>query len=555
MIRNTYWMRALLGLLLFWLTIAPAGAQQSSGLIRLNVSSLPIEFNPLSCIAEPCDLLNDLLLPKLVGVDPVNGAITTEGDYTLAAAVEQTPDRLTITIRDDLTWSDGTPVTAYDAMFTLGARINWIGTEGFSRITPEDIARITAPDPHTLLIEMATPSCRPLTYLSQPIIPYYPFDADYPEQVSAVTGERDDTYPYRRIGNHPYALNPVTLGAYRLDEIRVGEYIRLRSVDSDQALQLVEVPREQMIADFLNGNLTVFNIVDRNRVRDFERVSASVIDLPTTGVYGIRLNFADANAPRDWDTEDERGQGVNLFFGDPRVREAVRLALDVEPLIAVASHGYGTPTRGIAVPQAWYANPNPTSSQQNVQAAKRLLSEAGWRYVDNDRLRECRTCTTAPIGRGLVINLGAPQIDPTQALILDGIVRQLQAVGIGVDVTSSAGQDVDAVLTRFDNRYPYDPSWVYEAFRTEQDLVGRGRNIGSYHNPQVDALLTEADQTCEQDARAALYQTIEQLLLDDGAVIPLYAPHVLYAAGAGVQGFDPRPHRPLWNLSDWVVTQ
>jgi oligopeptide transport system substrate-binding protein len=65
--------------------------------------------------------------------------------------------------------------------------------------------------------------------------------------------------------------------------------------------------------------------------------------------------------------------------------------------------------------------------------------------------------------------------------------------------------------------YPDPQNFLEILFHSES-----AQNHGGYSNPAVDALLDEARGTQDVQERLALYQQVEQLILDDAAWIPLY---------------------------------
>ena len=66
-------------------------------------------------------------------------------------------------------------------------------------------------------------------------------------------------------------------------------------------------------------------------------------------------------------------------------------------------------------------------------------------------------------------------------------------------------------------------------------------NYGNYSNPEVDALIDEANGATDPAERYALHSQVEQIFLDDWAIVPLYHPLATWLAKPHVQGFTVSP--------------
>src|SRR5687768_14485720 len=107
----------LLGVVLA-LVVAPVAAQDvgDNVIIDSTFGSGPVNFNPVtSTSATEQDIMN-LLYPNLLGVNPETALIEPNQPGGLAESWEVSEDGLVYTfhLRDDFSWSDGTPVTAHD---------------------------------------------------------------------------------------------------------------------------------------------------------------------------------------------------------------------------------------------------------------------------------------------------------------------------------------------------------------------------------------------------------------------------------------------------------
>jgi ABC-type transport system substrate-binding protein len=88
---------------------------------------------------------------------------------------------------------------------------------------------------------------------------------------------------------------------------------------------------------------------------------------------------------------------------------------------------------------------------------------------------------------------------------------------------------------------------------------GSAGNIFGYRNPEVDRLLLEAKASLEEKQRAHLYTQIEQIILNDYAVVPLFSVNYAVVRRRRVHGFEITPLgfqylplRKVWIQSDLV---
>jgi ABC-type transport system substrate-binding protein len=115
----------------------------------------------------------------------------------------------------------------------------------------------------------------------------------------------------------------------------------------------------------------------------------------------------------------------------------------------------------------------------------------------------------------------------------------------------SYAQTFDAILFGWRDVFPDDPSpsILLQAY----DRPGTGNNFVSYYNQRVEDLYeqTKTVPNCDVRERAALYAQIQRIIQDDQPYVFLYAMNFMYAAWK-IDGFDPYPNMPFWNVEDWV---
>jgi ABC-type transport system substrate-binding protein len=143
--------------------------------------------------------------------------------------------------------------------------------------------------------------------------------------------------------------------------------------------------------------------------------------------------------------------------------------------------------------------------------------------------------------------------------------QQLGAVGAQVTLVRNpvvAGapspilnQDFDMALISVGS-YPTDPSYVFDPLMlSTADVPGRGFNIASYWNDEVDRLLVGARRLpgCEPETRSELYQDAVAIMLEEAVYTPLGILATYYVATDRIDGFDPAVGQPFWNINTWTI--
>jgi len=538
-------------------------------------------LNPLLCDNPYCRRITDFLFPTFYAVDPTSGLIVSAGDGNYGVALDTsapTQDTGEIKLREDLVWSDGQPVTAYDVFYSyLAATSRYVSTSYPNLQTMITAARVI--DEHTVEFGFNQVNCSVPARMNFPIIPAHVFDPLFREMVDEMgdSGELDTWfaewlkfYPPSRFGmltNHAFNSYPmVSAGVFQFVQRLPNEEIRLATADGQVAFVYRDIQSSMTeTQNFLSGNS---NVLINPPVENRDSLIAD-LDLQVTPFAGntwnyIGLNVANPALPRS--AFDGNGQpleqGHHPLFGDIRVRQALQKAIDVDRIIDIALLGYGVPIASSQVPGTWSANAELQPPTYDTNAAKKLLDEAGWTDRNADGVRECHGCLYGDEGRDLYFVL----------LVVDGggrevagnlIARQLDDVGFYVDAYQiDAASLLDQLRFQEFDAYLYAETQSYPAtldqsalFTQASDILYGGRNYGSHTNPEVETIMDEAlhQAQCDVDARVDLYKQSQALLQEDQSYVWLYAPQDMLVT-RDVIGPSPTLNRPFWNIQDWIVT-
>lgn len=202
-------------------------------------------------------------------------------------------------------------------------------------------------------------------------------------------------------------------------------------------------------------------------------------------------------------------------FDDPRVRQAVCYALDREAIVDSILFGIPPLNYGVLQGNSWAKDSDVERYEHDPERARELLAEAG--YPD-----------------GFEITFWHPTERYTgDVAIATAIQAQLSEVGISAqlmtgDITAwasamrgTAPEEPDATIYfRGQGGVPGDPSSIFALYHS--DYWGVTGNYSRYSNPDVDALLNEAQTLVDQDDRADLYQEAEAIVTGEAPLCMLY---------------------------------
>jgi oligopeptide transport system substrate-binding protein len=212
-------------------------------------------------------------------------------------------------------------------------------------------------------------------------------------------------------------------------------------------------------------------------------------------------------------------------FNDPRVREALNLAIDRKLIVDRVAQGGQAPATGF-VPSGMAAYEPSSKLRFDPERARRLLAEAGY-----------------PGGKGF----------PTKEILINTseshrkIAEAIQAMwrtNLGIDVgiynqewkvylDSQSKLDFDLARAGWIADYAY-PMTFLEIFTT-----GNGNNDTGWSNPRYDALIRGAQAAHDEAERVRLMHQAEDILLTDLPIVPIYFYTRVYLKDPRVQGWHP----------------
>ncbi|MBX3013247.1 MAG: peptide ABC transporter substrate-binding protein [Caldilineaceae bacterium] len=526
----------------------PAQAPQSGGTFVQLVARDADTLNPLLTTHPTSRAVLQKIYPVLVDLDPVSGLPTVGRGLATHWQLADAGRTITFTLRDDVRWSDGAPVTAQDVKFTYDLiRDPAVPNAYQDNFANVNTIELSADTPPALLLRLANADCALFQTLNQPILPRHLYqawtaaqltDPNLLPQVSAgpflfidwlvghrILLTRNPTYwdGAPRLDGWEFQINPDPLTRFQALAAGTGDWLELTPAQIAQAQG--------------QANLATYAA-------------------PSDSIIFVALNLANRAEPQPGRTADGtlNPQQPHLILGDRRMRQALALAIDKAQLLA---ESYGSAAQPLGsylpptIPWAYAADVAPVG--YDPAAAARLLDELAWRDSDGDGIRD-------RAGMPLSLSLWTNSDSEQRVQLGMRLAAQWRAVGIDIrfaartftEVTDSLlNQQYDMVLIGWDN-LGAEPA-NSDFWHSRYDAPGSGANFVSYQNAQVDAWLDEArtTPTCDPAVRGKLYRAVQTQIAQDFPYLMLGGQVRHWAYATAWQELQPAPWRFDYNAHRW----
>ena len=246
--------------------------------------------------------------------------------------------------------------------------------------------------------------------------------------------------------------------------------------------------------------------------------------------------------------------GYNLRrapFNNKKLRQALTYAIDKQTIIDGLLYGKGYAAEGPYQPNSIWYNKNLVPKKYDLEKAKSLLSEAGFKDNNGDGYIDYN-------GKKLTIELMINQGNDIRAKIAELVQESWAKIGIDVSIrilewstmlNATRKGEFDAVVLGWTT--PMDPD-QYDIWATER-CNEYGQNFICFRNEEVDTLLTEAKKEFNFEKRKAYYDRFQEILSDEQPYTFLYFPYTHIALSKRFENVKPERAGITYNFIDWYV--
>ena len=373
--------------------------------------------------------------------------------YDLATDVQcdETGLLWTVTIRDDVKFTDGEPLTASDVAFTYNTVKATSSVNDFTMLK-----EAVAVDDTTVEFHMERAySIWPYTMAIVGIVPEHAYGPDY-------------------------GLNPIGSGRYIMKQWDKGQQIIF---EANPDYYGEEVQMKKVTVVFMDED-AAFAAAKAGQV-DLAYTAASYSEQSVDGFELLAFASVDNRGfslPATSATVNENGVAVgNDFTSDVNVRRAMNIGIDREQMIENVMYGYGTAAYSVCDGMPWYNDE--AEVEYDFEGAIAILDEAGW-VVGADGIRE-------KDGIRAAFTLMYPASDSVRQMMAADTANQLKALGIEVQI-EGVGWDVayDRALSEplMWGWGAHTPMELYNIYHT----VNGSAEYSPYANETVDCYMDEA---------------------------------------------------------------
>ena len=416
----------------------------------------------------------------------------------------------TFTLRDDLTWQDGRPITTADIEFTIKKaqdplvksprRAGWEGIK--TRVLDERIIAFDLQQPYPAFLENATLGILPKHLWEK-------FDAE--------------TFSLNQFNSEGVGSGPYKIKTIKKDDLGIPGYYTLVPF-ADFALGEPKISQvtirlytnqDVLLAAYRRGEIDGFATVPAETAKSLIEDGKQIESALLPRVFGVFFN--QNHAP---------------VLANNAVRQALDLAINKQAIIDTVLHGYGAIAHG-PIPLALSAETATGTTQTNLEAARAALTHNKWLWDEKDLLWKK--------GKESLIIALATADTPELKQAAELIKQDWEKLGIKVELKVFELGDLNQNVLR---PREYDAVFFGEilgrspdpyAFWYSKNRLDPGLNIALYTNVKADALLEKIRATTDREQLAALYKSFNKLVLADVPASFIYSPYFLYLAPVAVQ--------------------
>lgn len=503
------------------------GGANSKKVVNIGISHSPSSLNPLSPVGLASSYVTGLMFLPLVDIDE---------DLTfkpmLADSIETTDNTtFTIKLNENAKWTDGTPVTSDDVIFTLKLMANpkvasvyayTFGIlEGLDDIgyLPEgktDISGVKKVDEHTL--ELKTKSATTLNIFKDTIGRYL---------LTVPQSALKDIAP-ESINTSAYMQKPtVTNGPFKLVEYSRDHYVQM---DANKDYFKGAPKLEQLNFKVLQGtaistqlqsgeidmnipSVGVIPIDDYNKIKGLEGITT--VDGPAIASQFMYIN--EKSVP------------------DAKQRQAISYALNRELIVNNLLKGNGEVVDGFFTSYSPYVDPTLKPVSYDLEKAKSLLKESGW-------------------DTGKTLNLSVLSGDSTLENAANIMAENLKSAGINVKIQLA---DLATLIDKLVKK-DYDLGILTVSLTPINPLPDvayflQEGNPNGYSNGEVDKLINALKAETDEAKIKEYYSKLQKIVAQDVPMPSIYSTKALGAINDRVIGAKPKDFGMFINVNEWDV--
>ena len=472
--------------------------------------------------------------------------LVTEIPSTENGGISEDGRTITLKLREDIVWSDGTPITSADFKFTYDMLI--ADRNAVASRSPYDlIESLETPDERTVVVTFGKPYAPWLSSLFAgsagiSIIPKHILEPVFEAEGTIDTAEWNK---FPAVGCGPFVLEEWQSGSFA--RFVANENFWLGRPKLDELFFRFVPDDASMIAALVAGD---------GDVGTFFAYS----DLPELEAAGIKIMNSFSGYNEGWyiNMHPEKG---NPALKDVRVRQALAYAFNRQKLVQDLLLG-----RTNVAATDWdntpFVDPTIEPYPYDPEKAKALLAEAGWTDTNGDG-------TVDKDGVELILKYGTTNREVRQDT--QAVAQQdLAAVGIGTDLQSydadlffssyaengpSANFSLDIIEYSDSPNFPDPDSSVWRCAEIPSDESPAGVNTTGLCDPVLEELFVKQETQVDFAERQQTFYQITRHIFDNAYWIGLWQDPDLFGFSDRITGVKLSGATAFYNVAEWDVTK
>jgi len=482
----------------------------------------PVTLNPLLNEDESVAKILRLIYEPLIGLDAEHRPYS----YILSSfELSENGQIATLTLRDDIYWEDGTPITAADIVFSLNT-IGRAGENSIYRHVQDGIVNYSTLDGGRALAIVYSSANYSFAYrLNFPVIPQHRHSG---------TGQND---PSAAVNMSPLASGPFRVSTYR------------------EAQELVLLPNHRALRGRANiGRVNVLIVPDT--ATKMSAFNERVIDVIDSDVSTWRRHRS-TNMPNIISYASSNFEFIGFNFGNPafadiNLRRAIAHSVNIDDIISGIYINQALRAYSPINPAAWFYDPAVLSFGYNTEQARRLLEEAGYSHFSSRGFRgSSHDGIVSELHLRIIVNSENDERVNIAGILSDGL-RALQVsnevVRLDFDGYTQALRDGDFDMFIGGAAMPVygDISFMFSS--------GGELNFFRYSSVVMDALLHQVDASISEAEFASSVSQLQDFFAYDLPAISLVFRKYALLSSHDIGGdITPTIHNAFSNIHEWFV--
>lgn len=476
--------------------------------LRLGISNFDT-INPLLSNNKEVLNIDKLIFEPLISIDS-----NYKTQLCLATECSKTSDTsYVIKIDNNKKWQDGSPLIAKDVQFTIDRLKEGKSVYSYN---VEKVISVEILDADTVKINLSEE------------VPYFEYNLTFP------------------ILPNNYYLNedfntatkvPIGTGMFKISAINAGNITLVKNekwwnkANQDSKIENIDIKLYSEIGELYNafklGNVDIFTTSNVNLEQYIGTIGYAKIE----------------NKGREFDYIALNCQNKILQYKE--VRKAISLAIDKTNIVSSIYNNQSYISNFPLDYGSYIFDENSISSQYNLEQAKKILTDNGWEYKNN-QWRKKENYNTLKLNLNLTVN----SANANRVAVAENIKQQLAQIGIKVTINKVSEANYKKVIEN--KNYEMIITGVYNSYSPNLNTFFGSNNLQNYSNAEINTILNEIKSIQTESLLKEKYQRIVEIYNEEQPFISLYRNKNTIIKGQNLVGdVNGNNYFSYYNLFSW----